>query len=348
MKKIVGLTLLLMTVSIYSYAFEYRIVSKTPDSRLNGAELLLNNEIDWVGEPLGIVENGVIDIKGNSERSFPARLIITDRAQNPNGSINYNIDLIVEPGTIFVDVNEYFPLSGGVLNQGYKACAMRITDVEYKTVARKEILKEYFLKNIGNGLGEKVLLDYGWICSPDEWAEMTALLDAETRSFAAIENLTERKERMKGVWEGEPYAELNGKNLDGEAISLSEFVGKGKYVVADFWTSWCGGCIVEAKKYLKPIYEEYKDDPNVIFLGVGMDDISEAVDKLGIEWEQINECKRLMATYGVYSIPEIVLFAPDGIILRRFVRGSELKQLLKDILPQKQPSGDYIGGKTLQ
>ncbi len=348
MKKIVSLILLLMLASIRSYAFEYRVVSKTPDSKLNGAELLLNNEIDWSTESFGVVENGVIDIKGNSERSFPARLTITDREHNTNGSINYNIDLIVEPGTIVVDVNEYFPLSGGVLNKGYKACAMRIADVEYKTVARKEILKEYFLNNIGNGLGEKALLDYGWICAPDEWTELTAMLDAETRNLVAIENLTERKERLKPVWEGEPYAELNGKNLNGEAISLSEFVGKGKFVVADFWASWCGGCIVETKKYLKPLYEEYKDDPNVIFVGVGMDDISKAVDKLGIEWEQIKDCRRLMATYGVYSIPEIVLFAPDGTILRRFVRGSELKQLLKDILPQKQSSGDYIGGKTLQ
>lgn len=348
MKKIVSLIILLMLASIRSYAFEFRIVSKTPDNKLNGAELLLHNEIDWSTESFGVVENGVIDIKGNSERSFPARLTITDRGQNPNGSINYNIDLIVEPGTIVVDVNEYFPLSGGVLNQGYKAYTMRIADVEYKTAARKEILKEYFLNNIGNGLGEKALLDYGWICSPEEWTELTALLDAETRNLVAIENLTERKERLKPVWEGEPYAELNGKNLDGEAISLSEFVGKGKFVVADFWASWCGGCIVEVKKYLKPLYEEYKDDPNVIFVGVGMDDVSEAVEKLGIEWKQIKDCRRLMATYGVYSIPEIVLFAPDGTILRRFVRGSELEQLLKDILPQKQSSGDYIGGKTLQ
>ena len=339
---------LLLMVSLCAYAFEYRIVSKTPDSSLNGLELTLVNDAEWGGEDCGVVENGVIDIKGESQRSFPAHLIVTNQAQDPKDKQYYLIHLIVEPGTIVVDVNQDFPLNGGALNEGLKDCLRRLSDVDYKIGPAKEIIKEVFKKNIGNGLGERTLLDYGSICSPDEWTEMVGLLDVSSRSLEAIENMTERKERLKPVWEGQQFSELIGQTLDGNPTSLSQYVGKGRYVVADLWASWCGGCIAQANQYLKPLYEEYKDNPDVMFLGIAMDDVNSAVDKHGFEWPQMNECRRLMATYGVYAVPEIILFAPDGTILRRFLRGSDLKDLLKELLPEKAKSGDFIGGRSLQ
>ena len=348
MKKIVRLICLLSTISLSSYAFEYRIVSKTPDSKLNGLELTLSNEVDWSGEDCGVVENGVIDIKGGSQRSFPTRLIVRNNEQASANKQYYSISLIVEPGTIVVDVNEDFPSKGGVLNEGLKNYHMRLSEVDYKVDPAKEILKEEFKKNTGNGLGERILLDYGWMCSPDEWTEMIGLLDASSRNLEAIENMTERKERLQPVWEGQLFAELDGQTLDGKPTSLSQYVGKGRYVVADLWASWCGGCITQANQYLKPLYDEYKDNPDILFLGIAMDNVNRAVSKFGYEWPQMNECKRLMATYGVYAVPEIILFAPDGTILRRFLRGSDLKDLLKDLLPEKPKSGDFIGGLSLQ
>lgn len=348
MKKIVSLICLLSVAALNCYSFEYRIVSKTHDKSLNGLELILSNEADWGGEDCGVVENGVIDIKGESQRSFPAHLIVRTKEQTSENKQYYMISLIVEPGTIVVDVNEDFPLQGGVLNEGWKDCNRRLSDVGYKTTQSKEIIEEVFKKNVGNGLGERALLYYGLICSPDEWMEMEALLDDESKHLAAIENMTERKERLKPVWEGQPFSELIGQTLDGKPTSLSQYVGKGQYVVADLWASWCGGCIAQANEYLKPLYEEYKDNPDILFLGVAMDDVNGAVNKFGYEWPQMNECRRLMATYGVYSVPEIILFAPDGTILKRFLHGSDLKDLLKDLLPEKSKSGDFIGGKSLK
>ena len=348
MKKTLCFILLSMGISLSAYSFEYRIVSKTPDSKLNGLELILSNEADWSGEDFGVIENGVIDIKGESQRSFPAHLIVKNSDQTSGNKQYYMISLIVEPGTIVVDVNEDFPLQGGALNEGWKDCHRRLSEVEYRTTPSKEIIEEVFKKNVGNGLGERALLNYGLMCSPDEWMEMVALLDASSRSLEAIENMTDRKERLKPVWEGQPFAELIGKTLDGMPTSLSEYVGKGQYVVADLWASWCGGCISQANHYLKPLYDEYKDNPEVMFLGIAMDDVNNAVDKYGYQWPQMQDCKRLMATYGVYSVPEIILFAPDGTILRRFLHGTDLKDVLKDLLPETPKSGDFIGGQSLK
>ena len=105
-------------------------------------------------------------------------------------------------------------------------------------------------------------------------------------------------------------------------------------MVADLWASWCGGCIADGKRYIKPLYEEYKDNPNVMFLGIAMDNVNDAVRKNGFEWPQITECGKLMRAYGAYGIPEVILFGPDGTILRRFQRGSDLKDLLKDLIPE--------------
>lgn len=346
MKKIVSFILLLMTVSISSYAFEYRIMSKSPVSELNGAELLLVNEIEWSTDSYGEIKNGVIDIKGESPRSFPAHLIITNKEKGNDKSIYSIVSLIVEPDTIIVDFKERFPLAGGKLNQEYKNIHERLSDVEYKTDLSKEVFKEYFYKNIGNGLGESVLMDYGLICSPDEWIEMVDHLDNETKSLPAIENMTERKECLKLSWEGMPFVELNGETLEGDSINLSNFVGKGKYVIADIWASWCKPCIKEAEENLKPFYEKFKDNHDVMVLGIAYDDVSNTVAKHGIVWPQIQKCdNQLMAKYGVYFFPEIILFGPDGPILRRFLKGTDIAPLMEEILRNGSVSEVYIGGE---
>lgn len=316
---------------------------------LNGAELFLVNETGWSTESFGMVENGLIDIKGESSRSFPAHLIVTNKMKKNDNPISYTIRLIVEPDTIVVDVNERYPLSGGKLNQEFKIINKRLKDEDYNTDLSKEIYKEYFYKNIGNGLAESILMDYGLICSPDEWAEMITHLDDDTRNLAAIEDMTGRKERLKPSWEGMPFIELNGETLEGDSINLSHYVGKGKYVIADMWASWCKPCIKESEEYLKPLYDKYKDNEDVMILGIAMDDVSKAVAKHDIPWPQIQKCdNKLMAKYGVYFFPEIVLFGPDGTILRRFLRGSDIAPLMEEILRNDVVSKDNIGGPSLK
>ncbi len=325
------LTFILIAIALNSHAFEYRIISNVADSTLNGSEISLSNNSDWGTEDFGVVENGIIDIKGESKRSFPATLNI--RNNNPDNPKSIVIKLIVEPGIIVVDVNSNIPISGGELTDGMKVWMNRMNEVDDIQEAY-EICREVLKENVNNGLGELVLINYGSRCSPKEWTDAIALLDEETRNLAAIDQITGRKERLAPVWEGQPFKDLEGKDLDGNTINLSKYVGKGKYVVADLWASWCVPCILLAKNVLKPIYEKYKENTNVQFLGIAMDDISKVVDMHDIPWAQIMDCKKMMGTYVIASIPEVIIFGPDGTILRRYTHEFEIEKIFSEVLPQ--------------
>lgn len=310
--------------------FEYRIVSNYADTTLNGYDCIMYNMSDVTTSFIGTIQNGKIEITGESNRTFPAFIdVMSNNNDNPK---RFQIKLIVEPGTIIVDCNERFPVSGGDLNQKYKDYINKLNSLATDSDSQNKVWKDVFKENYDNGLGEYVLINAGFSCSPTEWADAISLLDDETKAMTGINNITERMEIIKLTWEGQPFIDLEGKSIDGKPVKLSDFVGKGKYVIADFWASWCGGCIIEARESLLPLYNEYKENPDVQFIGIAFDDVKEAVEKLELPWQQIMDCEKAMDIYSTYSIPEIVIFAPDGTILNRRLQGNETANKLHQIL----------------
>lgn len=325
-KSVLWIALVLsMGGALSSEAFEYHIRNAVADTTLNGIEVYLRDEADVIELADGVVKDGILEISGESDRTFPGLLLY-------RGSKNMHPSrFIVEPGNIIVDPNGRSSVSGGSLNDGLNELDYRWAEVDYRSEPSKKILKECFEKNIGNGLGEAALLRYAEYCSPDEWTECLNLMDEASKKLTAISDITSRMERRRPVWEGQPFTDIRGEGLDGKPVSLSDFVGKGKYVIADCWASWCGGCIVEAKDYLIPLYADLKDSPDVQFIGIALDDISEAVKKHGIAWPQIMKCDSLMKRYGCFAIPEIIIISPDGVILRRNIRGKDLLEILESL-----------------
>ena len=111
-------------------------------------------------------------------------------------------------------------------------------------------------------------------------------------------------------------------------VKLSDYVGKGKYILLDFWSPWCGPCKREMPN-IKTVYEKYA--------AKGLDVVSIAVwerqpvevtintaAELGMTWNQINNAGgEPAAIYGVEGIPHLILFGPDGTILDRGFHGLE-------------------------
>ena len=103
---------------------------------------------------------------------------------------------------------------------------------------------------------------------------------------------------------------------NGYRVQLAEF--KGKYVLLDFWASWCPDCRKDIPA-VKAMYEKY--GKNVVFIGVSFDTDrdrwAKCVADNGMTWRQVSELKRMREakiaqTYGVQWIPSMTLVGPDG------------------------------------
>lgn len=138
---------------------------------------------------------------------------------------------------------------------------------------------------------------------------------------------------------GNQSPDFEQKNAEGKSVKLSDF--RGKYVLIDFWASWCGPCRAENPNLVK-LYENFKEKDFEI-LGVSLDNQSQknawlqAIKKDQLTWTQVSDLRgmdnNVAKLYGVVAIPANVPVDPAGKIIARDLRGSDLQQKLKVLLP---------------
>lgn len=136
---------------------------------------------------------------------------------------------------------------------------------------------------------------------------------------------------------GSPAPDFTQNDVNGTPVSLSSF--KGKYVLVDFWASWCGPCRQENPHVVRA-YNKYKDK-NFTILGVSLDKPEDkaawlkAIKDDGLSWTQVSDLKfwdNTAATlYNVSFIPQNYLIGPDGKIVAKNLKGAELDAKLLDI-----------------
>lgn len=298
----------------------------------------------------GIVDSDTtVSLKGSV--STPEMVSLTNRSQT-----NRPAFFFLEPGNIRIGAYDnglgYYPVTGTPLNDKKTAFEDKMKVIGEKVKKGGQPFEEILAEcselytqtvdaNLDNVFGVYIFNNYEYQeikNNPEKAKARLAQFTPEMQAHPMLERPQAQIEAAAQAAIGQPYTDLSLKNTDDETIALSSLVGPGRWVLLDFWATWCQPCMQEVP-HLKKAYETYKGKGFEIY-GVSLDkDLTKwrkVVEDKGMNW--INVAKEKgegfdpTAIYNISSIPTNFLISPEGKIVAKNLRGEQIEKKLAEIL----------------
>lgn len=345
------LTASLATLCLIGQAFVLK-VTNIPEE-LNGASLTVKSQLDnrtldslnikWKEAELHGTVDGMELCK--VDYSYP----------NEYGGItSYYADVIINNNdTVWVTLTDINSI-GGIRRQGGEfntklqdafdsinnlAARFKMGEISHEDIHQMstEYLTEQITENISNLYGGSMLAYSSYAMTPEAWLELYHKLPVEIAAYPRLVNTATRLKSQIETQEGAMFKDFQCLTPERNSVRLSDYVGKGKYTLLDFWATWCGPCRQEAKETILPIYEKYKDNDNFRVLSImtsdSIDNHLEGLSTLNYPWQQLIDVEDISGNlFGFNSIPFITLIDPEGRIIRRNIRGEEIWQAVEAVL----------------
>ena len=368
MKKILlSLAVLALAAACGQDTFTVKGTITDADQLPEGAVISLMNP---AGEEITTapITDGTFTLKGDASDE-QMNIITVNWPDKNRRDRSWMVPFIPEKGKFDLDMSRNdFELEGGTANKAYKRFQEDVNgiaqDMQAKMMALaddatdeadklyeegmakiKDLSLSAIAKNAKNYVALAALQNIIYDLDLEELDGILAKCGKFVGENDAIKSIRDSKEAEIKTAEGQPFVDFDGKTPEGAAIKLSDIVGKGKWVLADFWASWCGPCMGEIPN-IKRTHETLSGDKFTV-LGVAVWDADDnggnstslaKMDEMGMTWPQIfvGDDKTPTDLYGIVGIPTMILFAPDGTICKRGgdLRGAQMMEKVRDIINQ--------------
>jgi thiol-disulfide isomerase/thioredoxin len=337
---------------------KYVIAGIVPDDVANGETVYL----------LDFAEDVAIDSTTVADRKFVFEGRVDSMKVIKLAKNDLYVDFVLEAGTISVDLSDPYSAKGtplnDLLNKFWEESDVIVRKVRQQLVnigdslsetenaaLQEQLVTDYFsemdllhkayLREHPND-ATGALVFYSWMqnqndLSAEKFREMIGQMGDYVLNFTPVKKVAAFYKESEKTAEGQPFVDftIENGNRDGSPASLSDYVGKGKYVLVDFWASWCTFCRMETP-VIAEVYNKYRGDKFEVVSVAVWDERQNslaAIEEDGNTWPQILDAQAIPSElYSIRGIPHIILFAPDGTILARGLQGDKLKAKVAEVM----------------